>query len=313
MPKIKKPEIFHNPVLLREVLEAFSFSSKAHLKKGVKIIDATLGLGGHTEALVKSGADVLGIETDNEMLKLAIDRLKIACPTPKVNKSWGSYKLVYGNFRKIGEIANENGFSEVDGVLFDFGVSSPQITSPDRGISFGEGSAPLDMRIDRDTQAVKGSDLLNVLRKDQLIELFGKVLNPKVSNTLSSKVVKARELKKIETVADFRDIIHKANVSGKKIDIATLPFLALRMAVNSEAENISAALPKSVNSLRNGGRIVAISFHSGEDSVVKKTFLRFAEDGLGTVLTKNPITPSASEIVSNRRSRSAKMRIFQKK
>src|SRR5512135_2552309 len=120
MQKRKNQETFHEPVLLREVTKAFVSEDNARLKKGTRIIDATLGLGGHTEALVKSGADVLGIDADSEMLKLAKHRLELACPTPK-STSWGSYDLVYGNFRNIDDIAKNKGFYPVDGILFDLG------------------------------------------------------------------------------------------------------------------------------------------------------------------------------------------------
>src|SRR3989344_2812181 len=154
----------HTPVLVSEVLEAFGKTEFAHLKRSKKIIDATVGLGGHSVALVKSGYEVLGIDSDRLMLEEASDRLRKACPAFLFpNEKERPYKLVYGNFRDIDRLAKENGFDAVFGILFDLGVSSPQLTSSDRGFSLQYPVADLDMRLDRESQSLTGSDLLNFL------------------------------------------------------------------------------------------------------------------------------------------------------
>jgi 16S rRNA (cytosine1402-N4)-methyltransferase len=309
---LKKPEL-HKSVLPNEVLEVLDVRKNAPLKGKRKIIDATLGLGGHTELLVKNGFDVLGIDTDREMLALAENRLKEACPTLENNKtSRGSFKLVFGNFANIDKIAFDNGFNEVDAVLYDLGVSSPQIISPDRGFSFQNDLARLDMRLDLEGNEICGSDILNVLREDQLIEVFEAALPNYQARRLVTGIVRERAKKRIEKVGDFNNIIEKTIKSNKKINSSTLPFLALRMAVNSELAVIAESLPKAISLLKHGGRMVVISFHSGEDSLVKNLFKSFSANKSGDILTKKPILPSSEEITNNPRARSAKMRVFLK-
>lgn len=312
----------HKPVLLNEIAEAFGDKENAHLNRELKIIDATLGIGGHTEALVKNGFRVLGVDADLETLKLASERLDLvfrgrktelsACLTPKSVNTWGSYKLIHGNFRIIDEIARREGFDEAEGILFDLGVSSPQLTSADRGFSFRNEDAHLDMRLDRENQSVRGSDLLNLLRKDQLNDLFRETLNYKDAVDLSDKIVEQRGIKKIETIGDFVFLIKKVIKAKSKLNVATLPFLALRIAVNSEVENMKEAFPKAFGLLKKGGKLAVISFHSGEDKYVKKYFSELSSSGLCEIVTNKPIIPGPLEIHDNVRSRSAKMRIIRK-
>ncbi len=309
--KSEEIQKLHSSVLLEEVIEAFNEVKFAHLNEELKIIDATLGLGGHTESLVKNGFNVLGIDTDSEMLKLALVRLELACPTPKENNSWGSFKLIQGNFRNIEKLAKSVGFDKVDGILFDLGVSSPQIDSLERGFSFKNHFAEVDMRMDKENLSVKGSDLLNMLRKDQLFLLFRETMNYKDSMSLSQNVVMDREMKKIETIGDFINIIKRSIKAKPNLNIATLPFLALRMAVNTEMDNLRDALEGAVNLLNKNGRLVVISFHSGEDNYVKDYFLDLKRKGIGSVITKDIVIASSKEVENNPRSRSAKMRILQ--
>lgn len=297
----------HIPVLLDEVLEVFDLN--AHLKKEPIIIDATLGLGGHTEALVKRGAKVLSIEADITMLKLAGERLKLACPGPH-EKGMGTFRLIHANFSELVSIAQKEGFMDVDGVLFDLGVSSPQITDPGRGISFSNPGADLDMRINPEGTGVKGSDLLNLLREDQLKELFGKTLGFKSASDLARNVVSFRNIQRIESVGDFLQIIDKSISKVGKLNVATLPFLALRMAVNSEIENLEGVLPEAARIVKKGGKIAVISFHSGEDRIVKNIFKNLENTGAGIVITRSPIVPTEREVKSNPRARSAKLRVI---
>jgi 16S rRNA (cytosine1402-N4)-methyltransferase len=324
MTNLKNLQKLHKPVLLTEVLEAFELTDNnlALSNKRVKIIDATVGLGGHTEQFINRGASVLGIDEDKGTLELVKKRLILtyrdkspsvqkACPTPE-DKLRGSYKLINANFKDIYEIAEQEDFLNADGILFDLGVSSPQITSNVRGISFQEDSAPLDMRLDAGGMAVKGSDLLNILRADQLRELFSKVLNIKKSRDLTNKIIEFRKFKQFETVGDFKKVIGKVIFRKGKKSPDTLPFLALRIAVNSELENLREGLSGGLKVLRSSGKMIVISFHSGEDSLVKQIFIKFEAEELGRILTKKPIIPKTNEIISNIRSRSALMRIFQK-
>ena len=246
----------------------------------------------------------MAIEADQEMLEIARKRL--------IEKySQARLKLVKGNFKDIGKIAEKEGFSKVKAVIFDLGVSNLQLTSFERGFSFSNPEAELDMRIDMQTQNLKASDLLNILRKDQLEKLFSDVLHKKDAGKIVKEVVSYREDKKIEKVGDFLTIC-KVVVGKKGLNKVTLPFLALRMAVNSEIENLSEALAKAFDLLETGGRLLVITFHSGEDKVVKEYFRSLENKSLAKIF-KEIIRPKNDEIIRNPRSRSAKLRIIEKK
>ncbi|MCX6706300.1 MAG: 16S rRNA (cytosine(1402)-N(4))-methyltransferase RsmH [Candidatus Woesebacteria bacterium] len=274
---------YHKPVLISEVL--------AHLNKKKSVIDATLGTGGHSIKLLEAGVKVLGIESDPKILEIAKERLsKFDC------------LLVHGNFKDIDRIARENEFNKVEGILFDLGVSNLQLMDEERGFSFSNPSAQLDMRIDKDFQEVTGAILLNVLRKDQLENLFFKVLDLSSSRWLAKRVLEKRGIEPIKRVADFLDICE--GLKGKaRLNPATLPFLALRIAVNSELENLKEALPKAYDLLETGGKLLIIVFHSGEEDVIKS----FSEDFVGS------IRPTLEEVNNNPRARSAELFVLTKK
>jgi 16S rRNA (cytosine1402-N4)-methyltransferase len=274
---------YHEPVMVSEVL--------AHLNKKKSAVDATLGTGGHTLKLIEAGVRVLGIESDPKILEIAQKRLsKLNC------------LLVHGNFKDIDRIAKENGFNKVGGILFDLGVSNLQLMDEDRGFSFTNPNALLDMRIDKESQEVTGAILLNVLRKDQLEEMFSKVLDISSSRWLVKRVLEKREVEPIKTVGNFLDICE--GLRGKaRLNPATLPFLALRIAVNSELENLKEALPKAYDLLEVGGKLLIITFHSGEEEVVKS----FSKDFVG------PIKPTMEEVNRNPKARSAELFVITKK
>lgn len=278
-----KNEEYHEPVMVSEVL--------AHLNKKKSAVDATLGTGGHSLKLLEAGARVLGIESDPEILDIARERLSRFNPS-----------LVHGNFKDIDKIAKENGFNKVGGILFDLGVSNLQLMDEARGFSFTKPSALLDMRIDKDSQEVTGAILLNVLRKDQLENMFSKVLDLSSSRWLAKRVLEKREIEPIKTVGNFLEIC--GGLRGKaRLNPATLPFLALRIAVNSELENLKEALPKAYGLLDVGGKLLVITFHSGEEEIVKS----FSNDFVG------PIKPTMEEIANNPRARSAELFVLTKK
>lgn len=283
---LMRQEKIHEPVLIEEVIKQLG----AHLQDK-KIIDATAGTAGHTVKMAENGAKVLGIEADQSMLEIAKDRLeKFSCP------------LVYGNFRNIDQIAKNNGFEQVDAVLFDLGVSNLQLTSPERGFSFTNPEAVLDMRIDSVGQGVTGSDLLNGLRQDQLEELFSVTLDYSASRWLAKRIVQKRKDQPIKTVGDFLDICHGLRFKPG-LNPATLPFLALRIAVNTELENFKEALPEAFGLLKTGGKLLVITFHSKE----KEVLFNFSRD------FKGPIKPTEGEIMRNPRSRSAELFVLTKK
>jgi len=300
---------YHEPVLVHEVIGYLRLD--VPLKKQAYFIDTTVGTAGHTLKILKAGGNVLGIDADKELLEIAEKRLNIACPT--LNDSvQGHFKLVNGNFKDIDKIAKRMKFKKVDGILFDLGVSNLHLKSQTRGFSFENGLAPLDMRIDTKSQSVTGADLLNSLRKDQLIELFSSVMIQPVAKRLAKEVVFLRKERPIKETSDFLAIISRARIVSGKLNPATLPFMALRMAVNSELENLKIALPKALGLLNKGGRLVVISFHSGEDALVKNFFRDMQKENLVKILTKKPVVPTREEITRNPRARSAKLRCFEK-
>ena len=302
----------HHPVLSREVIKYLNIDSIAHLKKEGRIIDATIGFGGHSKEFIKRGLRVLGIDEDEVALRYAKKELEKACPVGYRAVS-GYFILVQSNFRNIDRIALENSFTEVDAILFDLGISNPQITSNELGISFSNENAPLDMRINQKAQSVKACDLLNLLNEHQLIELFETTLSYLNARQLAKRVVQRRAKKEFVLVGDLLRVIDELSFRKKKVNKATLPFLALRMAVNSELENLAEAMPKAFNLLVGGGRLAIISFHSGEDRIVKNYFTKLEIANTAKVITKKPIIPDIVEKNINPRSRSSKLRVIEKK
>jgi 16S rRNA (cytosine1402-N4)-methyltransferase len=280
-------ERVHKPVLVDEVL---SYLEENAPLKNQKIIDATVGTAGHSLEIVKRGAELLGIETDSEMIKVAEERLA----------GQGEYKLVNGNFKDIDSIVKKEGFDQVDAVIFDLGVANPQLISPERGFSFGNPEAVLDMRMDKEKQGVTAADLLNGLREDQLKTLFSRILYRSQANYLARRIIERRQNQPFKLVEDFLSVCRELRVKPS-LNPATLPFLALRMAVNSELENLEEALPKAFSLLRKGGRLLVITFHSAEEKIVRS----FKKVG-------DPIVPTEEEIRENPRSRSAKLFILEK-
>ena len=197
------------------------------------------------------------------------------------------------------------------------GVSSYQIDTKDRGFSFQK-TGPLDMRMDKNL-SVKAADLINILTKGELYELFTKLGEEHRALAISDNIVRARRVKPIKTTEDLVSVIaqalgfEKGRISDKmKSKIASKVFQALRIAVNDELNSLREALPKAISLLSKNKRLVIIIFHSLEDRIVKESFKKFQKDGLGVILTKKVVIPSLSEVSQNRRARSAKMRVFER-
>ncbi|MFC1649131.1 16S rRNA (cytosine(1402)-N(4))-methyltransferase RsmH [Patescibacteria group bacterium] len=287
----------HVPVMVREVIKFLN----VHLNS--RIIDATLGYGGHALRFIEKGAVVLGIEDDPETFAEVTKQFK--------SVDIGRSKFVNDNFINIDAIAKAEGFEKVDGILLDLGVNTPQLVSETRGFSFSNESAPLDMRLNQITNSVKASDLLNNLREDQLIALFDEFGVPSAKR-LTRLIIKRREGVRFQTVGDLLGVVSKLPVRRGKINPATNVFMALRIAVNSENENLKIALPKAFNLLKQSGRMAVISFHSGEDRVVKRFFRSIESENRGTLILKKPIAPSVDEVAANKSARSAKLRVIEK-
>ncbi len=300
---------FHKSVLLQETIDALQVTS------GKKYIDGTLGGGGHTFEILQRGGVVLGIDQDEEALEYVKEELR-SIPRGSSKKQESrvgeDLLLAHGNFRDIDRIAKENGFGEVAGILLDLGVSSHQLDTAERGFSFQK-PGPLDMRMDTNL-GVKAKDLINGLSKGELYELFTKLGEERFSHPIVDSIIRSRRIKPIETTEELSEIVRRAVPNRwEKIHPATRVFQALRIAVNDELQNLKDALPKSISLLEGGGRLAILSFHSLEDRIVKNTFKIFEEQGLGKVVTKKPVIATAEEIAQNARSRSAKLRVFEKR
>lgn len=293
---------YHKSVLVKEVLESLHLSNKLHFNKSSqsgKYIDCTLGTGGHAEAILKAGGCVLGIEADPKMLAVAKERLAGTNST-----------LVLGNFDNLGKIAKENGFDppagEVNGILLDLGVSNLHLKEDTRGFSFEAPEQELDMRLNPEQQGVKASDLLNALDQTQLTNLFEAVLSHNEAKRVASRVMSLRPIYKVGELIDcLKDVPHKEHLNP-----ATLPMLALRIAVNSELDNLTNVIPEAFGLLKKGGRLLVITFHSGEEKVLEK-YITDRTKIRGLSFTKIRI-PSYEEINKNKRSRSAKLYVFTK-
>ena len=288
---------FHEPVLLKEVI------GYLNIKPGRKYIDATVGGGGHSKAILKLGGQLLAIDCDPEAIEAARERLSTACPD-------ASWRLTQGNFKDLAKIAGKYGFEKIDGVLFDLGVSSYQLETPQRGFSFNlEG--PLDMRMDPSLE-VTAADLVNGLNKGELEELFKKFAQEHSAGCIAEAIINARRLKPIKTIGQLVEIIENAVPRRGRLHPATKVFQALRIVVNDELNNLKAALPQAMALLNPGGRLTVISFHSGEDKIVKQFLRHQAKEGKLRLITKKPIRVSAEELSANPRSRSAKLRVGEK-
>lgn len=298
---------YHVPALLKETIDLLE------IKPEGRYIDATLGGGGHSKEILRRGGELLVIDRDPEAIKNMEDFLK-ACPS---SNSFGGKsrppKLAQANFSEIDKVALENGFTEVDGILFDLGVSSHQLETPARGFSFNT-EGPLDMRMDPGL-SVTAKDLVNGLNEGELFELFSKLGEERFAKRYSRAIVKARQEKPIETCNELAEIILRNSPPRGKFDRthpATRVFQALRIAVNDELNSVREVLPKALDLLKKGGRLGVISFHSLEDGIVKRFFLENEEKGLLKLLNKKPVTPAEEEVRSNPRARSAKLRVAEK-
>lgn len=288
---------YHTPVLLKEALEFLA------VKEGEKYIDATLGGGGHTAAILRAGGVVLGVDRDPEALAYAGERLA-------GEVSGGRLTLGRGNFREIDDLARASGFDSVAGVLYDLGTSSHQLTSRERGFSFGQ-VGKLDMRMDPDL-AVTARDLVNGLGEKELMTLILKFGEDRLARRIARAIVRARKADPIETTDRLAEVVRGAYPPRSRYDRthpATRTFQALRIAVNDELNNLKISLPRAVSVLREGGRLVVISFHSLEDRIVKDLSLRTGRLRL-EVLTPRVVKPTAAEVAANPRARSGRLRAF---
>jgi len=274
---------------------------------GQVFVDCTFGLGGHSEEILKkisSKGRLVGIDRDEESLRLARERLKDF----SVNCSF-----VNGDFRNLDEILRRLDIKEVDGMLFDLGISSWQLATAQRGFSL-KSNSPLDMRMDKNSY-ISAYDLVNSLSEEELDNILKTFGEERFHNPIAHLLVEQRGKGPISTTQELSDIVLKAipyRYQSRNIHPATRTFQAFRIAVNRELEALEIGLDKSADFLKKGGRIGVISFHSLEDRIVKESFNRFQRKKLFKILTKKPLRPLAEEMRQNPRSRSAKLRVAER-
>ncbi len=272
------------------------------VEPGGTYVDATVGLGGHAveiAARLTSGR-LIGLDRDAEALEIARGRLKAY---------EGRVVLVQTDFSKIDEVVREMHLPPLQGILADLGVSSVQLDTAERGFSFRL-AGPLDMRMDS-RMALTAADIVNETAEAELADLLYRFGEERDSRRIARAIVRARPIRSTEHLAT---VVAGARTSRgrQKLHPATKTFLALRIAVNRELEELGQFLDRAPATLAPGGRCVVLSYHSLEDRMVKQGFRRLSGQGVMTVLTRKVIRPTEREIAANPRARSAKMRVAEK-
>jgi 16S rRNA (cytosine1402-N4)-methyltransferase len=302
----------HEPVMLREVIAGLN------VRPGGRYVDCTLDGGGHAEAILDAaspGGALLGIDEDIDVMALARKRLE---------RFGDAVAYVHGNFRHVDSICRERGFSPVNGVLFDLGLSSHQLASETRGFSFRVES-PLDMRFGPEVE-MTASDWVNDSEESELADLIWRFGEERQSRRIAHAIVQGRPLR---TTTDLAKAVEQAvgRRTGSQIHPATKTFQALRIAVNQELASLAEALPRAHGLLGFGSRLVVISYHSLEDRIVKQYIQRESRDCIcppeqpvctcdhkATLrpISRGAVMPSQEEIANNPRSRSAKLRVAER-
>src|SRR5436309_3260974 len=305
----------HRPVLLRETIELLA------AERGGLFVDCTVGLGGHSDAILQASSDtqVLALDRDDEALELARERLAL----------FGSrFRAEHVDFRELTRVLAKAKIKQARGILADLGVSSWQLDSPSRGFSFRH-EAPLDMRMDR-SSGETAAELLGRLSEVEIARIIFEYGEERHSRRIARQIVYQRAHgQPVQTTKDLAELVERAIGRGKqrRIHPATRTFQALRIAVNRELENLDQFVSDAVDLLEPDGRLVVISFHSLEDRIIKRTLEKLSgrcqcppraprcmcgAKKAVEVLTRRPITPDESEIDLNPRARSAKLRVARK-
>jgi len=315
MPEIENADL-HLSVLGDEVVRSLELRSREI------VVDATLGYGGHSEAILEAEptAKVIGLDQDSNAIRLARQRLA---------KFGERVTCVKTNFAEIKYAVTNLGFTAVDAIIADLGVSSMQFDEPERGFSFRY-DAPLDMRMDRESGGMTAAELLIELPEEEIANVIYQYGEERASRRIARRIVQSREAgKPVRTTGELAALVEKAigRKPKDKIHPATRTFQALRIAVNRELEILQPFIVDAIDILKINGRLAVITFHSLEDRIVKHTMQKFA--GKCTcppripicicgavkrveILTRKPIIPSETEINENPRARSAKLRVCKK-
>jgi len=288
----------HVPVMLQEVIESLD------LHPGSCVMDCTLGMGGHSQEIVKRispNGFLIAIDRDADSLTLAQKNLE---------EYAGHCTFIQKDFRYLDAVLDQLAIKEVDAFLFDLGVSSYQLDTPERGFSL-RNNGPLDMRMDRNS-FISAYDLINSLSIDEISLILKNFGQERWHKRIADCLVRERVKHPIESTEELKKIITNAiprQHQHQKIHPATRAFQAFRIAVNRELEALEVALDKCMKHLRVGGRVVVISFHSLEDKIVKNKFHSYSKQGTIEILTKKPLRSTTAEVDENVRSRSARLRV----
>ncbi len=317
--------MWQNTYLMEQIMKHYSVMKEIAIKElNIKTdgiyVDATLGYAGHSKEILKRirKGYLFAFDADKEAISYSHHELSLI---------GDNFKIIHANFKELKQKLLENDITKVDGVLFDLGLSSPEIDDVKRGFSFMN-EAVLDMRMNQDSE-FSAKEVVNTYSKNELTELFYKYAEEKKSALIASGIVKYREKKEIKTTQELVNIIRDsvgANYFFKNHPERVI-FQAIRIEVNQELEAIQIALEEAIKMLNPGGRIVVITFHSLEDRIVKNIFKKYSEvnpivkgmpdippeyQPLIKIINKKPITPSEAELKENSRSKSAKLRVIER-
>ncbi len=291
----------HVSVLLNEVLEILA------LQSGQVVADGTLGRAGHAIEILKRTAPdgkLIGLDKDPEAVREAGDRLA----------EYGKRAvIVQADFRELPRVLAETGIGRVDAILLDLGVSSPQIEDAGRGFSFLQ-EGPLDMRMDP-RQELTAEEIVNQYPEEDIRQILWDYGEERLARQIARRIAEERRSRPIRTTKALENVVFHAvpkSYRYGRIHPATRTFQALRIAVNGELEALTQFLKEAPDCLKDGGRLAVISFHSLEDRIVKNAFRELGKNKMGMILTKKPMVPAEGETQSNPRSRSAKLRAFQR-
>lgn len=309
----KKVEFNHIPVMLDEVIDSLN------IKKDGIYVDGTIGGAGHSKKIIEKLSNnglLIGIDRDDDALKA----------TSKKLSDYKNVKLVHGNHDDIRSILDDLGIDKVDGILLDLGVSSYQLDEKDRGFSYVSDNE-LDMRMDQ-TQKLTAKDVVNKYSEDELEQIIYEYGEERFARSIARNIVKERKIKPIETTKDLVNIIEKSKPFSNDGHPAKRTFQAIRIEVNNEIKPLHDTVINSIKCLNEGGRLAIITFHSLEDRAVKKAYVEAQGKctcppdfpycvcgckSYGRIVNKKPIVPSLEELKTNSRSKSAKLRVFERR
>lgn len=288
-----------------------------HLKPGDLFLDLTLGDGGHSQEALEVGARVVSLDVDLESINRAVSFLSgkftPVIVRPEMNTTIPEnfkWLIIHANFREIGQLKRNLSLPSFNGIMADLGTSQYQLAASERGFSFNL-DGPLDMRLDTRLR-VSAADLVNALTEPELEQLL-RMVDEYQARLVARAIVTARKISPITTTKQLREIITRAKKpTNSKINPATKTFMALRMAVNLERESLQEMLNSLPDLLAPGGTMGVISFHSGEDRLVKHFIKDRAKAGILRVVNVKPLIPTQNELQTNQKVRSAKLRLAQK-